>query len=298
MYVFVLGTGRCGSSLVHEVLARHPGVGFLSNVEDNLGALNLRGRWNGALFRRLPPSFTRKGRLRYAPSEGYQVLDRRVAPVLSAPLRDLVASDVTPWLDTRTRDFFDRRAAAQRRPVFLHKFTGWPRAGYLRAVFPSARFIHVVRDGRAVANSWLQMPWWTGWKGPDRWSWGPLTPAYRQAWEDSGRSFVTLAGLNWRLLLDSFEAARSRVPDDAWLEVRYEDVLADPRKQLGAMLDFVDLSWSPAFEAGFGRYTFDSARSEAFRRDLDPANLERLETVLATPLQRYGYPLGLRSAGS
>ena len=31
---WVLGTGRCGSTLVHEVLARHPGVGFLTNLED------------------------------------------------------------------------------------------------------------------------------------------------------------------------------------------------------------------------------------------------------------------------
>lgn len=289
MYVFVLGTGRCGSSLIHEVLARHPDVGFLSNLDDNLGALDLRGRWNSVMFRRLPPSFTRKGRARYAPSEGYRVLDRRVAPILSAPCRDLVAGDVTPWLATRTRNFFDDRAAAQRRRVFLHKFTGWPRAGYLQAVFPSARFIHVVRDGRAVANSWLQMPWWTGWQGPDRWSWGPLGPAYRQAWEGSGRSFVTLAGLNWRLLIDAFEAARAALPEDAWLEVRYEDVLADPRKQLSVMLEFAELPWSPAFEAGFDRYAFDPGRTEAFRRDLDPANLERLETVLAEPLRRYGY---------
>ncbi|MEY2426226.1 MAG: hypothetical protein QOI61_1798, partial [Actinomycetota bacterium] len=35
-YGFVLGTGRCGSTLVHELLARHHDVGFLSNIEDRL----------------------------------------------------------------------------------------------------------------------------------------------------------------------------------------------------------------------------------------------------------------------
>lgn len=291
MFVFVLGTGRCGSSLIHEVLARNPDVGFLSNLDDNLGALDLGGRWNGAIFRRVPPSFAQKGRLRYAPSEGYQILDRQVAPILSAPCRDLVAADVTPWLGQRTREFFDRRRAVQGKPTFLHKFTGWPRAGFLHEVFPDARFIHVVRDGRAVANSWLQMSWWTGWSGPDRWSWGQLAPAYRQAWEDSDRSFVTLAGLNWRLLLDAFEAARARLPEEAWLEVRYEDVIAEPDKQFAAMLDFAGLPWSSGFSAGFGRYAFNSRRSDAFRRDLDPANLARLEAVIADPLERYGYPV-------
>ena len=33
-YLFVLGTGRCGSTLVEEVLARHPDSGFVSNLEE------------------------------------------------------------------------------------------------------------------------------------------------------------------------------------------------------------------------------------------------------------------------
>jgi hypothetical protein len=43
---FVIGTGRCGSTLVQEVLARHPEVGFVSNLEDKLPLLDLCGRWH------------------------------------------------------------------------------------------------------------------------------------------------------------------------------------------------------------------------------------------------------------
>ena len=32
--VFVLGSGRCGSTLVQEVLARHPAMAFVSNIDD------------------------------------------------------------------------------------------------------------------------------------------------------------------------------------------------------------------------------------------------------------------------
>ena len=50
------------------------------------------------------------------------------------------------------------RAAAQtcvsaRRPRLLCKITGWPRIGFLHAVFPKREFINVIRDGRAVASS-------------------------------------------------------------------------------------------------------------------------------------------------
>ena len=65
--------------------------------------------------------------------------------------------------------------------------TGWPRAGFLHAVFPDARYVNVIRDGRAVANSWLQMDWWLGYRGPEHWHFGPLSDEHREVWERSGR---------------------------------------------------------------------------------------------------------------
>jgi hypothetical protein len=306
MLGFVIGTGRCGSTLVQEVLARHPQVGFVSNLDDKLPILDLGGRWNNFLLRRAAPRDPRlgpfedrprlleRGRLRVAPSEGWQVLERQVSPILATPNRDLVASDATPWLEARLRGFFQRRMAAQRRPVFLHHVTGWPRAGLLHAVFPQARFIHVLRDGRAVANSWLQTSWWTGYQGPSRWYLGPLPERYATEWEAAGPSFVLLAGLGWKLLLDAFEAAHAAIPSSQWLEVRYEDLLADPRGQIAVMLDFLGLQWTTSFEAGFSRFVFETRRRDAFRRDLDTDNLTLLEHSLAGHLRAYGYPTAIQ----
>jgi hypothetical protein len=288
-FVFVLGTGRCGSTLVEEVLCRHAAVGFVSNLEDRFSLPVSAGRWNGALYRRLPAAVTQKSRIRYAPSEGYRVLSRQVSPLLASPLRDLTADDVTPWLERRFRDFFLRRAQAQQTGTFLHKFTGWPRAGFIRGVFPSARFIHVVRDGRAVANSWLQMPWWLGFEGPEHWQWGPLPAELDAEWQASGRSFVVLAGLLWKMLIDAFDSARAVIPAARWLEVRYEDVAANPRRTFARMLEFCELPWDAEFERGFERHTFTAARSDAFRRDLRPADVERLSGILAGPLAARRY---------
>src|SRR4051794_18291881 len=102
-FVFMVGTGRCGSTLLHEVLARHPGIGFLSNIDDNLRRPVASGRYNNAIYRRIPSRFTEKGGLRFAPSEAYQLLDRRLSPIVSTPFRDLRADDVTPWLEGRVR---------------------------------------------------------------------------------------------------------------------------------------------------------------------------------------------------
>ncbi len=240
-FAFVLGTGRCGSTLVHEVLARHPGVGFVSNLDNRFPALNLKGRLNGPLYRALPgpmSGFTSSGtvagwgapqadakggrlRRRFGPAEAYDLVERRVGLAVRRPDRDLTEEDARGELGARFRRFFTERARAQRSPVFLHHFTGWPRARFVQEALPGARFVHVVRDGRAVASSFLRTAWWRGHDGPQGWGFGALPPAYGREWEESGRSKTVLAALQWKLLMDAFEAAREAVEPERWQEVRF-----------------------------------------------------------------------------
>ncbi len=287
--LFIIGTGRCGSTLVHEVLSRHDGMGFVSNIEDNLPFFNQLGRWNNMLYRTWLGGFTRKGSIRFAPSEAYKLISREVSPLYADPCRDLTEKDVTPWLKARFQRFFKVRALAQGRPVFSHKYTGWSRLRFFTAVFPDARFIHVVRDGRAVANSWLQMPWWGGHRGPENSLWGPLPPVYQAEWETSGRSFVRLAAIQWKVLMDAFDVAEPAVPPDQYLRIRYEDILADSSEHFAAMLRFAGLQWSKVFERQFSRTTFITDRSHAYRKDLSPEQLREVEESLAGHLNRYGY---------
>jgi hypothetical protein len=298
---FVIGTGRCGSTVVAELLARHPDVGFVSNVDDKLARLDLSGRWNSALFRRAAPRAVHlvpfrdrrrpfeRGRLRVAPSEGWEVLERQVSPIISTTYRDLVAADLTPWLADRLRPFFERRMAAQGRPSFFHHFTGWPRSGLLQAAFPDARFIHVVRDGRAVVASDLRVPWWRGWVGPEHMGCGPLSEADLAEWEASGRSFPVLAGLSWKIEMDAMVAARELVPADQWLDVRFEDVLDDPPSRFKSMLTFLGLEADPRFDAALARTHFQADRKDAFRAELHPADVAALDASLAGHLRRWGY---------
>jgi hypothetical protein len=226
------------------------------------------------------------------PSEGYRLLDRHVSPMLTDPVRDLVAEDAGAWLSRRLRSFFEQRAAAQGRPVFLHKFTGWPRAGLLHAVFPEARFIHVVRDGRDVASSTIQQPWWLGFRGPGAWGFGPLSDEDEATWLESGRSFAVLAGLEWKLLMEAFAKAQEAVPAGSWLEIRYEDVVTQPREQVQRLLDHLGLEWTDAFERAFGALEFTSARTGAYRDELSARDADMLDRVLAPALRAHGYQTG------
>jgi hypothetical protein len=228
-------------------------------------------------------------RYRIAPSEAYTLLDRQIMPGFSKPCRDLLAEDMTPFLEHRVRDFFGSRERAQNCQVLLQHLTGWPRVGFLRSALPDLKVIHVVRDGRAVASSWLQMGWWDGWRGPSNWFLGPLPGDMHEEWEAAGRSFAVLAALGWRLLEEAFEEAREITPPGQWLDVRYEDLLEDPRGQFERMLSFLGLAWDDSFEAGFRLHQILPGRSEAYRHDLTPAQLRAVETCLASTLPRWGY---------
>ena len=291
-FCFVIGTGRCGSTLIHELICRHDQVGFLSNIEDLWPVPPTLGRWNNPLLRRLPTGATEKGGVRFGPSEGYRALAREVSPVVVDPVRDLVAEDASPWLCASLERFFTSRAAAQGRPMFVHKFTGFPRAGFVARVFPSARFVHVVRDGRSVVLSWLRMPWWLGHRGPSNWQFGPLTDEHHVAWERSRRSFPVLAALAWVELMDAYDRAQGNVGETAWQEVSLEKVVASPVGGLRQLATALHLPFSSLYERQIRRVQFRPPATEPYKalvNALGEAEAARVQDILEPTLAAHGY---------
>lgn len=304
-FLFIIGTGRCGSTLVQELIAGHPDVGYISNLDMALSPFNPKGKANHLIARAVTGSLARRDsaylkhrrytlaeHVHFGPSEAYRLIDRHLSPIVSEPFRDLTEDDVTPWLAERFRAFFTERAQAQGTPLFMHKFTGWPRARFIHALMPEARFLHVVRDGRAVASSIVQRPWWKGRLGVPGWGFGDLPPDLTELWAKHDRSLITLAGLEWRILMDAFDAAREKVGEDRWLELRYEDLVAEPRAHWPAILELAGLAWDERFEAAFQAYPVATGRREAFRGDLTERQVEQLEEAIGGHLEARGYRTG------
>ena len=89
--------------------------------------------------------------------------------------------------------------------------------------------------------------------------------------------------------MDAFRDARAEIPDELWLEVRYEDFVEDPRRTMMEILGFMGLEWTDQFEARFVQHTFRTDRLDAYVRDLDPGDVERLDVILAEHLRELGY---------
>lgn len=274
---------------MHELVSQHREAGFVSNFDDNFPSLNSKGALNNVLFRSFLGKFTTKGRLRFAPSEAYHLVARKVSPIYVNSCRNLRASDVTPALRNSFRKFFVERYRAQRRKVFVHKYTGWSRIAFFKEIFPEARFVHIVRDGRAVANSYLQMDWWTGYQGPGKWYLGELDDRHKAQWEESGRSFLTLAGIAWDILVGSIEDDTVSIDDDSIMTLRYEDFLREPEQEIAQLCEFCGLEFDSDIESRVRKSDIKSGRKQAYLQDLSESQVAELTACISEPLARYGY---------
>jgi hypothetical protein len=98
-----------------------------------------------------------------------------------------------------------------------------------------------------------------------------------------------LAGLEWKILMEAFAAAERAVPAEAWLELRYEDVVERPREQVERLLAHLGLEWTDGFERAFAGLEFTRARSGAYREELSARDADLLDRVLAPALRAHGY---------
>ena len=205
----------------------------------------------------------------------------------SITYRDLVKEDVSDkvYRDVRTA-VTNMTTATRKVPVF--KITGWPRLGFLSKIFEDAKFIHVIRDGRAVANSLINVNFWKGWHGPDQWRWGPLTKTHQLEWEQHNCSFIALAAIQWKILMMAAEETKASIKGSNYLEVKYEDLCFNPIEQFKEITTFAGLEWSSQFEAGILEYRLKNT-NEKWRQDLTSNQQETLNLVLKDSLVKYGY---------
>lgn len=282
--IVIVTAGRSGSGVLHRALARHPRVAWASRL---LGTHPRRPWLNRAVLRAVDvPLLGSIVRRRYPPVECYPFWERHCRG-FTAPCRDLRAEDLTQEAKLSLRGA-RRQLPTGRRRRLLFKITGWPRIGLLKEAFPDARFIHLVRDGRAAAASLLRVHWWDGWQGPPAWRMGPLTAAHVEEWEAHGRSFIALAGIQWKMLLAAAREAERTLPPDDVLELRYEEMCAEPLHVFRRVAAFAELRWSAGFESAVRSSSFRNTNAR-WRSDLTEAQQEVLTAVLRDALEREGY---------
>jgi Sulfotransferase family len=153
----------------------------------------------------------------------------------------------------------------------------------LERLFPDAQYVHLVRDGRDAALSFLEMP-----EGTFTRTWAhPTTPA----------QFACL----WRKEVSDARALGRRVGPARYLDVRYEELVAGPEAAVSAICAFAEIPFEPSMLA----YTQSVDVSEkphqqrllrppttgvrSWREDMSADGVAAFEAVAGSLLDELGY---------
>jgi hypothetical protein len=245
-YVFVVGSPRSGTTILSEVLGRHPDVASFYE-----------------------PYFIWDYRI------GSGEDDVRTAAMADPPNREFIRHEFA---------LFARKAG---KPVVVEKTPeNCFRIPYVQAVFPDAKWIHIIRDGRDSVESIyretekrrrivehrdifqlfgvidemirLQPFWRNRWQAiwfevrqiasldPRRYfnkakwggqgGWGPRFAGWRSARERN--SAAGFAALQWRTSIEALMRDMADVPSAQRIECRYEDFVARPEEELQRLFAF------------------------------------------------------------
>lgn len=269
---FVVGSGRCGTNLLRAVLEAHPSL-HVPPENPLAGVFRTYRRYSrlpwGVVVRLVLGQFEFRS--------DWELFDLALAPVFRAlresppPARDLAAVLDTLYRAHTVRHKPEATRWGDKTPANTHCLPD------LRATFPDLRVVHMVRDGRDVVRSFLERA-------------TPLT-----------LEFAADYWLTAVLTARRFGARHA----EQYLEIRYEDLVGDPRSAIERIAAFLDVSFHERMlrhheldlPLGFRSWrstegVLDSIHQNAvgrWRRYFDVAQIAELHARLGPTLEALGY---------
>jgi hypothetical protein len=221
---FLIGCGRSGTTLLGELLGTMPGVHYLHEPYAAWAAVDPRLDFSGLYT--APP---------------HQVF--------------MDADDVDRLVRGRFERIFLRRGPRGGSLIVEKTPTNSFRIPYLCSLAPQARFIHILRDGRAVVRSIERVAmrsrliagrgsvndWWG--VGDTKWQRLAIEGAERGYHTDvvsSLKSHTERAAYEWITSIHEVDRWRETL-GTRLIEVRYEDLTLHPTDELARIIDFLEL---------------------------------------------------------
>jgi hypothetical protein len=270
--IFFVGTPRSGTSLISRIIGSHPriAVPFESYFYKSFAGWR---RHYGDLGKRtnrdrLLRDFLQSVRLRvWVPRVDGQTASERIEATGQFDFSGVIAGIMGAWSSAQGKERWGEKTPAH---IFF--------ANEILAGFPKAQFIHIVRDGRDVTESWKHVRF--------------------------GPKHVFSSASRWVETLEAGRRLRETLGPTQYLELRYEDLLADTEKVVQRVCDFLDETYTSEmlnFYRSQAKYPTD-ARNEAnlakpvivdnvekWRQSLSPREIRIFEAVAGDKLEEYNY---------
>jgi len=282
--IFIVGIGRTGSTVFHKLLSFHKNLSWLSRA---INKYPNRPFLNRSIMHMASVPGLRNLIYKYIdPDECYDFWEFHVKG-FRRPCRDLTESDLTKNIKSAVQNALHSPITKLRNRLLI-KITGWPRIRLLKAIFPDAKFIHIIRDPRAVVNSMLTVDWWLGWRGPQNWRWGELDEEERMIWEEYDKSFIALAAIEWNKIMREYESIKKTLNSSNYLEIRYEDLCENKNEILKVVLDYSGLVHYDRYYREIKSITLRNSNYK-WKENFFDGQIEMLNNILGKRMRMYDY---------
>lgn len=307
-YVFIVGCPRSGTTLLQRLVNAHPRIAitpethWIPRVLENHSGLRRDGTVTPEVIPVLldEPRFLRLWRSKHAPGSGVvRFGDRVISGFHSQVAADRFLEDLNGLATLARGDkpvsysafvakIFGLYGQSKRKSLVGDKTPQYVRKmKTLHALWPKARFVHLIRDGRDVCLSWLN------WKGAER-NLEVLT-----TWEEDPTSTIAL---RWELDVRSGQQAGRELARELYHEVRYESLVARPAEECEALCAFLGIPYDDAMLHFHEGRTIDDPNLDAknawrpvtaglrnWRTQMAPQVVERFEAAAGGLLDELGY---------
>jgi hypothetical protein len=276
-YLFIVGCPRSGTTLLRRMVDAHPRIAITRETHW-IPEVIRRGRGVDLAGRATPelPAV-----LEAHPKFGTLGIDREELERLASE---------RPSYAAFVQALFDWYGAARGKHLVGDKTPGYVREiRLLHDLFPHARFVHLLRDGRDVCLSAL--------------GWERKAEQLRRRFPTWDEAPVATAALWWRWhVMQGHQSGRGLEPG-LYLELRYEALVADPEGECRRLCDFLGVVFDPAmvrFHEGRTRFEPGLSAKRAWlpptpglrdwRGQMPHEQVEEFEAAAGDALEALGYP--------
>jgi hypothetical protein len=274
-YLFIVGAPRSGTTLLRRLVDAHPDIAvtrethWITKLLEGTDAFSPDAPVTPELLHRLRahPKFTRM-------NVDDRELDRMVLRGVPVSYAELVTRIFDLYGEAR-----GKRLVGDKVPDYVRHLP------LLHRLWPTAKFVHLIRDGRDVSLSMLTR---------ERFARRFTT------WEQDP---ISTAALSWEQLVRLGREAGAELPPDLYYELRYESLVADPAAECRKLCEFLGVAYDERMLSFHeGRTKYDPGRDaksawrpitpglRSWRNEMAEGAVERFEAVAGELLGELGYP--------
>ncbi len=301
--VFIVGLPRSGTSLLYNLLSAADEAAYVTTSINSFPTAPCTIEWARKKF-----NFNIRGE---------RFLQDSIDADFSSPSEPAlfwgkwIGRDATSlyWAPKRLKDFSPEKIHEIHQDVrkILYCFGGMDAASKRRFVtkypvfqtelemiqdlFPDAHFIHIIRDGRQVANSLVKLNKLVNdqikkIKHPEITNLVPYPRIEKlKGYIDTyGVDTIDCTARVWQDSIETVNQVKGNL--NKFTEIRYEDLLKNPKAELAKLFDFIGFNWPSEGNALFKR---EFSNIGVLRHSNRYGDFDRIEAIVGPMLKAYGY---------